>query len=260
MTDSVSIATAPSGDPGTPAVIVERDERTIRLGDLGIARENLRHGEPPDDDIPTLAATLKAAGQLQPLTVRPGRGRKEDPWMALDGRRRRLALGLAAGGRGDRRGLSGRCLCRDRSGAPGGGGPADQHRRPGPCRRRHRRHRPDAEIEADDRRHRAGARLRRDRDQTSGRARRSSAAALERFRLGRHDAKQARLLARLPDIQAEQEDARQAALDGQGFQEWRVIERLDDSRVTTRDRRCALVDPAPMAMPAGARRPISSAN
>ena len=32
-------------------------------------------------------------------------------------------------------------------------------------------------------------------------------------------------------------------LDGHGFQEWRVSERLDDSRVTTRDRRCALVDP-----------------
>lgn len=78
----------------TPAVIVERDERTVRLGDVGIARENLRFNEPPDDDIPTLAATMKAAGQLQRLTVRPGRGKKEDPWMALDGRRRRLALGL----------------------------------------------------------------------------------------------------------------------------------------------------------------------
>lgn len=78
----------------TPVVVVERDRRTVRLGDLGIARENLRHDEPPDDDIPTLAATMRAAGQLQPLTVRPGRGRKEEPWMALDGRRRRLALGL----------------------------------------------------------------------------------------------------------------------------------------------------------------------
>ncbi|MDH8265366.1 ParB N-terminal domain-containing protein, partial [Klebsiella pneumoniae] len=59
-----------------------------------IARENLRYGEPPDEDIPTLAATLKAAGQLQPVTVRPGRGKKEQAFMALDGRRRRLALAI----------------------------------------------------------------------------------------------------------------------------------------------------------------------
>lgn len=102
----------------TPAVIVERDERTVRLGDVGIARENLRFNEPPDDDIPTLAATMKAAGQLQRLTVRPGRGRKEEPWMALDGRsgspgrsgdRRRRRHG------GRRRGPTGR------AGASGGG-------------------------------------------------------------------------------------------------------------------------------------------
>ncbi|MBU3974750.1 MAG: ParB N-terminal domain-containing protein, partial [Alphaproteobacteria bacterium] len=86
MTDLVPVS--------MPAVVVARDERTVRLGDIGIARENLRFNEPPDDDIPTLAATMKAAGQLQRLTVRPGRGRKEEPWMALDGRRRRLALGL----------------------------------------------------------------------------------------------------------------------------------------------------------------------
>ena len=30
----------------TPAVVVERDERTVRLGDVGIARENLRFNEP----------------------------------------------------------------------------------------------------------------------------------------------------------------------------------------------------------------------
>ena len=91
MTDPVSVTTPAVA---STLVIVPRDERTVRLGDLGIARENLRHGEPPDDDIPTLAATLKAAGLLQRLTVRPGRGRTEEPWMALDGRRRRLAFGL----------------------------------------------------------------------------------------------------------------------------------------------------------------------
>ena len=61
-----------------------------------------------------------------------------------------------------------RTLCRDRSGAPGGGGPFDQHRRPGPRGRRHRGHRPDAEVETDDHGHGAGARLRRDRDQAIG--------------------------------------------------------------------------------------------
>ena len=89
MTDLVSVI-----NPDPCPVVIQRDERRIRLGDLGIARENLRHGEPPDDDIPNLAATLRAAGQLQRLTVRAGRGKKEEPWMALDGRRRRLALGL----------------------------------------------------------------------------------------------------------------------------------------------------------------------
>jgi len=91
MTDLVPVITAAST---IPAVIFKPEERIVRLGDLGVARENLRWGEPPDDDIPTLAATLKAAGQLQPVTVRPGRGKKEQPWMALDGRRRRLALAM----------------------------------------------------------------------------------------------------------------------------------------------------------------------
>ncbi len=91
MTDLVPV-TAPAAP--VAAVVFTPVERIIRLGDLGVARENLRHGEPPDDDIPTLAATLKAAGQLQPITVRPGRGKKEWAWMALDGRRRQLALSL----------------------------------------------------------------------------------------------------------------------------------------------------------------------
>ena len=78
----------------TPALVVTRDERTVALRDLGIARENLRFNAPPDDDIPLLAATLRAAGQLERLTVRPGRGRKERAFMALNGRRRLLALGL----------------------------------------------------------------------------------------------------------------------------------------------------------------------
>ncbi|WP_293480434.1 ParB N-terminal domain-containing protein, partial [Phenylobacterium sp.] len=53
----------------------------------------MRFGEAPDDEIPELAETIFAAGVLQPLTVRPGK-KKEKPAMALDGRRRWLALQL----------------------------------------------------------------------------------------------------------------------------------------------------------------------
>ena len=67
--------------------------------------------------------------------------------------------------------------------------------------------------------------------------------ALVALRAGRLTLKQAKLLTRLPD-KVEQAELAQAALDGHGFQDWRITERLDDSRVTTRDRRCALVDPA----------------
>lgn len=53
----------------------------------------MRFDEAPDDEIPLLAATIRAAGLMQPLTVRPGR-KQEQAAMALDGRRRLLALGL----------------------------------------------------------------------------------------------------------------------------------------------------------------------
>jgi ParB family chromosome partitioning protein len=225
----------------TPVVTAPRDERTIRLGDLGIARENLRHGEPPDDDIPTLAATLRAAGLLQRLTVRPGRGKKEQPWMALDGRRRRLAYGLLL-----------------EAGEIDGDHPIDVY------------------VETDPARQAAAALLANtaapvhvaDVIAAIGRMLKSKltvaaiaralgyaeieikrlaalaglpSAALVALKTGRMSLKQARLLARLPD-KVEQAELAGAALDGHGFQDWRVLERLDDARVTTRDRRCALVD------------------
>lgn len=61
----------------------------VRLGDLDIAPENPRFLEGPDDQIPDLATSLDpdAAGLLVPLLVRAG-GKKEKPFMALDGRRR----------------------------------------------------------------------------------------------------------------------------------------------------------------------------
>ncbi|MDR3511005.1 MAG: chromosome partitioning protein ParB [Caulobacteraceae bacterium] len=63
----------------------------VRLGDLGLAKENLRHAEPADDGVPQLAETLLAAGLVVPPIVRPGR-RGEQPFMTLDGRRRRMGL------------------------------------------------------------------------------------------------------------------------------------------------------------------------
>lgn len=90
---STALAVVPTPVPDPVHAAVTRDRRTISLRDADIAPENLRASEPPDDDIPLLAETLIAAGQLHPLTVRPGRGRKERPYMALDGRRRLLALG-----------------------------------------------------------------------------------------------------------------------------------------------------------------------
>lgn len=225
-----------------PAVITERDERTVRLGDIGIARENLRFNEPPDDDIPTLAATLKAAGQLQRLTVRPGRGKKEEPWMALDGRRRRLALGLLLDA-----------------------GEIDED------------YPVTVYVETDPARQAAAVLLTNtavpvhiaDVIAAIGRMLKSKltvstiaralgyaevdikrlaalaglpAAALLALKSGRMTLKQARLLARLPD-KTEQAELAEAALDGHGFQDWRITERLDEGRVTSRDRRCALVDP-----------------
>ncbi|MFC5345335.1 ParB N-terminal domain-containing protein [Brevundimonas staleyi] len=247
MTDT----STPTPDGGTrPAVVLDRDDRTVRLGDLDIARENLRCGEPPDEEIPTLAATLRAAGQLQPLTVRPGRGRKEAAFMALDGRRRLLALGLL----------------RD-----AGEIDADY-----PVR---------VFVETDPARQAAAVlltntavpvhvayviaaigRMLKSRLTIPAIARalgyaeieikRLSAlaalpsAALVALKAGRMSLKQARLLARLPDA-AEQAEIAEAVVDGHGFQDWRILERLDDARVTTRDRRCALVGPDAYARAGG---------
>jgi ParB family chromosome partitioning protein len=63
----------------------------VRLGDLGLAPENLRYDEPADDGIPQMADTMVAAGVLVPPIVRTGRD-GEDPFMVLDGRRRRFGL------------------------------------------------------------------------------------------------------------------------------------------------------------------------
>lgn len=239
MTDLVPVITAAST---IPAVIFKPEERIVRLGDLGVARENLRWGEPHDDDIPTLAATLKAAGQLQPVTVRPGRGKKEQPWMALDGRRRRLALAML---------LEAGDIDEDY--------PVRTYVETDPARQAAAVlltntavpvHVADV-IAAIGRMLKSKLTL-----TTMARAlgyaeidiRRLAALsdlpqdALNALRIGRMTLKQARLLARLPD-KAERAELAEAALEGRGFQDWRILERLDDARVTTRDRRCALVSP-----------------
>ena len=216
-----------------------RNRPLVHLRDLDIAPENLRFGEPPDDDIPLLAETLFAAGQLQPLTVRPGR-KKEAANMALDGRRRLLALRLLVEqGRIDDGFLV------------------------------------DVFVESDPARQAAAVLLTNtavpvhvaDVIAAIGRmlkgklgvptiakalgyaeldVKRLAAlsslpdVALQALRLGRLNLRQARLLARLNDAEEQAELARMT-LDGHGFQDWRVTEKLDEGRVTARDARCALV-------------------
>jgi ParB family chromosome partitioning protein len=77
----------------------ERARIQVPLCDLGLAPENLRFDEPEDAEVPRLAETIDAAGVIYPPLVRKGR-KGEQPFMVLDGRRRRFALlRLAADGK-----------------------------------------------------------------------------------------------------------------------------------------------------------------
>lgn len=234
MTDLVPVITT--------AVVVARDERTVPLRSLGIASENLRFNEPPDDDIPVLASTMKAAGQLERLTVRPGRGKKEQAFMALNGRRRLLALGLLL-----------------QAGEIDGDYPVQIYVETDPARQAAAVlltntaapvHVADV-IAAIGRMLKAKLTV-----ETMARAlgyaeievRRLAAlsglppVALDALKSGRLTLKQARSLTRLTN-RKEQVELAEAALAGYGFQEWRITERLGAGRVTIRDRRCALVSP-----------------
>jgi ParB family chromosome partitioning protein len=82
MTDTQTVAAVSP----TPMTSIK-----VRLGDLGLAPENLRFKESADDGVPQLADTILAAGVVIPPIVRPGR-KGEQRFMALDGRRRRLGL------------------------------------------------------------------------------------------------------------------------------------------------------------------------
>ena len=57
----------------------------VRLGDLGLAKENLRYGEAADDGVPQLAETILAAGVVIAPIVRPGRKGEQPiwPWTAV---------------------------------------------------------------------------------------------------------------------------------------------------------------------------------
>ena len=223
----------------TPAVAPERVRRTFPLRDLGVAPENMRAGEPPDDDIPQLAATILAAGVLQPLTVRPGR-KTEKPAMALDGRRRLLALGslLDAGDIGDDY-------------------PIDAFVETDPARQAAAvlLTNTAAPVHVADVIAAIGRMLKAKLDPATIAAalgyaeveiRRLAALsglhgkALQALKLGKITLRQAKLLARLPDKKAQAEIA-EAVLRGYGFQEWRITERLDQGQITIGDHRFALV-------------------
>jgi len=240
---SAAPGASPTGPASAQAQISAptRSQKTVRLGDLDIAPENLRHGEAPDDDIPQLADTIAAAGILQLPTVRPGRD-DEAAYMVLDGRRRLLALRLLRSG----------------------GFIDDDH----PV---------EVFVETDRARQAAAVvltntavpvhvadviaaigRMLKERLGVKVIARalghgeieirrlaalsKLPATALEALKAGRLTLRQARLLARLKD-KAQQVELAQAVLDGHGLPEWRIQEQLGEGRITDRDPRCGLVTP-----------------
>lgn len=216
-----------------------RVRRTVPLRDLGIAPENMRFGEPADDEVPQLARTIKAGGVLFPLITRPGR-RKEKPHMALDGRRRLLALTLLL-----------------EAGEIDGSHPVEIVEETDPARQAAAVLASNTAVPV----HVADViasigKMLNSKLSVSAIAgalgydevevKRLAALAglhpqaLAALRAGRISLKQARLLARVPDPALQAELAK-AALAGLGFQDWRVTERLQDGRVTALDRRFPLV-------------------
>lgn len=90
MSDQTQTAAAAETLPPANTAFDHIPDTFVPLDQLGVAPENLRADEGPDGDIPQLADTLYFAGQVHPLLVRPGKGKKEQAYMALDGRRRRF--------------------------------------------------------------------------------------------------------------------------------------------------------------------------
>lgn len=232
-----------------PSAAPARERRILPLRDIGVAPENLRFGDPPDDELAQLAATIKAAGVLQPLTVRPGR-RKEKPAMALDGRRRLLALGLLL-----------------EAGEIDDGYLVDAFVETEPARQGAAAVLTNTAVPV----HVAdvigaiGKMLKAKLDIAAiSRAlgygeveiKRLAALsglhpkALEALKAGRLNLRQARLLARLADRKAQAEIAA-SVLQGAGFPEYRVHDALDEGKSTVEDRRMVLVGRARYAAAGG---------
>ncbi|HST91023.1 MAG TPA: ParB N-terminal domain-containing protein, partial [Brevundimonas sp.] len=219
----------------------ERQEITAALADIDIAPENLRYGEAADDQVPQLAATIKAAGLLQYPTARPGR-KGEAAWMLLDGRRRLLALRLLQEAGDIAKDHPVRLFVETDRGRQAAAAVLTNTAAPvhvadviAAVGRMIKARLAVAEIafalgyaEVEIRRLAALSAL--------------PTEAIEALKAGRLNLKQARLLARLTN-RTEQAELARAALDGHGFQEWRLHERLDQDRVTANDPRCRLVDP-----------------
>ena len=229
--------------------IPTRTRRVYPLKDLGVARENLRFDQPADDGIPLLAATLKAAGQLQPLTVRPGR-RKEKPAMALDGRRRLLAFELLLA-----------------EGEIGEDHPVEVFEETDPARQAAAAlltntavpvHVADviAAIGKSLKARLTPAAIAGALGYAEVEIRRLAAlsglhpTALQALKAGKLNLRQAKLLARLPD-RDDQAEIAERMLQGYAFPEHRVGDALDAGRVIGTDPRCALVGAARYAAAGG---------
>jgi ParB family chromosome partitioning protein len=211
----------------------------VRLGDLGLAKENLRFHEPADDGVPQLADTILAAGVVIQPIVRPGR-KGESAFMALDGRRRRMGL-LLLKDRGDvTDDYVVDCLLAET--------PAQQAAAIVLPNTEHAPvHVADVIV--------AIGRLRKAKMDTQAISAALGYAELEIKRLealaavhptvlkalrqGRLTLKQARLFARLPDL-AQQAEIAQTALDGY-FQDYQLRQVVDRDLVTVEDDRFVLV-------------------
>lgn len=233
MTDVVTQVPDPSPGPVPMMRIV------VRLGELGLAKENLRYAEPADEDVTQLADTLLAAGVVIPPIVRPGR-KGEQPHMALDGRRRRMGL-LLLRDRGDiTDDYEIECLLAETKAQQAAAIllPNTEH---APV------HIADVII--------AIGRLRKAKMDTGAIARSLGYAELEIKRLealaaveplvltalrqGKLTLKQVRLFARLPD-KAQQKEIAQTALDGY-FHDYQLRAVVENGRATIDDERFALV-------------------
>jgi len=211
----------------------------VPFRDIAVAPENVRAKEGADAAIPRLADTIAAVGILVPLLVRAAGPKDPKPILALDGRRRLLALELLVAS----------------------GAIADDY--PVPVIYPARGAQLAATVVANDERvaiHvadviQAIGKLRKRRYDTAAIAaalayseveiRRLSALAeldpraIEALRCGKLTLRQARLLARLPDKKVQREFSDQAM--GGYFADHQVRETLSGARVDTEDPRFALV-------------------